>query len=75
MEPIKALSEYLAHADPGFTLRTYNHLVEDSAERTRRAVDAVFGHQTPEPDPDDTQPNDEELAGDVEPDEDDDDDV
>jgi integrase len=50
-ESIKALSEYLGHADPGFTLRTYTHLVEDSAERTKRAVDAVFGHRTPEPEP------------------------
>jgi len=46
-ESIKALSEYLGHADPGFTLRTYTHLVEGSAERTKRAVDAVFGHETP----------------------------
>jgi integrase len=42
-ESIKALSEYLGHADPGFTLRTYTHLIEDGAERTKRAVDAVFG--------------------------------
>lgn len=46
-ESIKALSEYLGHADPGFTLRTYTHLVEGSAERTKRAVDTVFGHETP----------------------------
>jgi integrase len=71
-ESIKALSEYLGHADPGFTLRTYTHLVEDSAERTKRAVDAVFGHQTPEPEPGDGEP-DEKLVEDVEPDEDDDD--
>jgi integrase len=42
-ESIKALSVYLGHADPGFTLRTYTHLVEGSAERTKRAVDRVFG--------------------------------
>lgn len=48
-ESIKALSEYLGHADPGFTLRTYTHLVENSSQRTRRAVDAVFGHTTPLP--------------------------
>ena len=40
-ESIKALSEYLGHSDPGFTLRTYTHLVEDSSQRTKRAVDAV----------------------------------
>ena len=45
-ESIKALSEYLGHADPGFTLRTYTHLMPTSAERTRRAVDSVLrsGH-------------------------------
>jgi integrase len=42
-ESIKALSEYLGHADPGFTLRTYTHLAEDSAERMKRAVNVVFG--------------------------------
>ena len=42
-ESIKALSEYLGHADPGFTLRTYTYLMPTSAERTRRAVDAILG--------------------------------
>jgi len=42
-ESIKALSEYLGHHDPGFTLRTYTHLMPNSAERTRRAIDGVFG--------------------------------
>jgi integrase len=42
-ETIKAVSEYLGHADPGFTLRTYTHLMEGSAERTKRAIDSVFG--------------------------------
>ena len=42
-ESIKALSEYLGHADPGFTLHTYTHLMPTtSAERTRQAVDAVL---------------------------------
>lgn len=41
-ETIKAVSEYLGHADPGFTLRTYTHLMEGSSERTKRAIDAVF---------------------------------
>jgi integrase len=39
-ESIKALSEYLGHSDPGFTLRTYTHLMPASDERTRTAVDA-----------------------------------
>ena len=46
-ENIKALSEYLGHADPGFTLRVYTHLMKASAERTRRAVDGVFGQVAP----------------------------
>ncbi|MBQ0884499.1 site-specific integrase [Streptomyces sp. RM72] len=45
-ESIKALSEYLGHHDPGFTLRTYTHLMPTSATRTRAAVDAVFGDGT-----------------------------
>jgi integrase len=46
-ETIKAVSEYLGHADPGFTLRTYTHLMDGSAERTRRAIDAAFREGTP----------------------------
>jgi integrase len=42
-ENVKALSEYLGHADPGFTLRVYTHLMKASAERTRKAVDQVLG--------------------------------
>ncbi|MCA1704359.1 MAG: site-specific integrase [Actinobacteria bacterium] len=38
-ESIKAVSEYLGHSDPGFTLRTYTHLMPSSHERTRRVVD------------------------------------
>lgn len=38
-ESVKAVSEYLGHSDPGFTLRTYTHLMPTSHERTRRVVD------------------------------------
>jgi len=41
-ESIRAVSEYLGHSDPGFTLRTYTHLMPTSSERTRDAVDAAF---------------------------------
>lgn len=41
-ETITALASYLGHADPGFTLRVYTHLLPSSKERTCRAVDAVF---------------------------------
>jgi integrase len=41
-ESIKALAEYLGHSDPGFTLRTYTHLMPNSPARTRGAIDRVF---------------------------------
>jgi integrase len=44
-ESIKALSEYLGHWDPGFTLRTYTHLMPASPGRTRQAIDSVFDGQ------------------------------
>jgi integrase len=40
---IKELAEYLGHSDPGFTLRTYTHLVPSSYERARLAIEGVFG--------------------------------
>lgn len=39
---IKAVSEYLGHADPGFTLRIYTHLMPSSRDRTRKAINAVY---------------------------------
>jgi integrase len=36
---IKELAEYLGHADPGFTLRLYAHMLPSSHERARRAID------------------------------------
>ncbi|GAB3126479.1 hypothetical protein GCM10027160_50110 [Streptomyces calidiresistens] len=41
-ESIKAVSAYLGHADPGFTLRTYTHLMPASETRTRKAVDRLY---------------------------------
>ncbi|WP_243867454.1 tyrosine-type recombinase/integrase [Actinophytocola oryzae] len=41
---IKELATYLGHADPGFTLRVYTHLVPSSHQRRRLAVDTVFGN-------------------------------
>jgi integrase len=38
-ESIKALSQYLGHSDPGFTLRVYTHLLPSSYARTKQAVD------------------------------------
>ncbi len=39
---IRALADYLGHSDPGFTLRTYTHLMPSSEDRAREAVDGVF---------------------------------
>ncbi|WP_445395145.1 tyrosine-type recombinase/integrase [Streptomyces sp. LE64] len=47
-ESIRALSAYLGHADPGFTLRTYTHLMPSSEGRTRKAVDALFRAAAPQ---------------------------
>jgi len=39
---IRALAEYLGHGDPGFTLRTYTHLMPQSQDKAKRAVNDVF---------------------------------
>lgn len=41
-ESVKAVAEYLGHADPGFTLRVYAHLFPSSEDRARRAIDGAF---------------------------------
>lgn len=41
-ESIRTVADYLGHSDPSFTLRTYAHLMPESAERTRKAVDNAF---------------------------------
>ncbi len=38
----KALSLYLGHSDPGFTLRVYTHLMPSSETRTRKAISAMY---------------------------------
>ncbi|MFE3229110.1 tyrosine-type recombinase/integrase, partial [Nocardia sp. NPDC059228] len=40
---IKELADFLGHNDPGFTLRTYTHLVPSSLDRARSAIDSAFG--------------------------------
>ena len=45
---VKALSVFRGHADPGFTLRVYRHLLPTSKDRTRRAIDrALDGTEPP----------------------------
>jgi integrase len=39
---INTVAEWLGHADPGFTLRTYTHLMPDASDRGRRAMDAFW---------------------------------
>lgn len=49
-ENIKALSTYLGHSDPGFTLRVYTHLMPSSDNRARNAMDSVYGRAVPRSD-------------------------
>jgi integrase len=39
---VRALSEYLGHHDPAFTLRIYAHLMPGADDRARRAVEAAL---------------------------------
>jgi integrase len=41
-ESIRALADYLGHADPGFTLRVYTHLMPSSEDRARTAMDKAL---------------------------------
>jgi site-specific recombinase XerD len=47
---IRALSEYLGHHDPAFTLRIYAHLMPGSEDRARKAVEAALAAQDDGPD-------------------------
>ncbi|MFF8928739.1 tyrosine-type recombinase/integrase [Streptomyces longwoodensis] len=49
-ENVKALSNYLGHSDPGFTLRVYTHLMPSSDARARKAVDGLYEGADPTPD-------------------------
>ena len=44
---IKELSEYLGHADPGFTLQMYTHLLPSSHDRARLAIDRRLARVAP----------------------------
>ncbi|MER7761387.1 site-specific integrase [Streptomyces sp. NPDC097619] len=46
-ENIKALSTYLGHGDPGFTLRVYTHLMPSSHERALKAMADLYGAAGP----------------------------
>ncbi|MEU4691018.1 tyrosine-type recombinase/integrase [Actinoplanes sp. NPDC023714] len=42
-ENIRAISEWLGHSDPAFTLRVYTHLMQSSQGRARTALDHMMG--------------------------------
>lgn len=44
---IRALSEYLGHHDPAFTLRVYAHLMPSADARARQAVEAALAADVP----------------------------
>ncbi|MET9042710.1 MULTISPECIES: hypothetical protein [unclassified Streptomyces] len=46
----KALTPYLGHSDPGFTLRVYTHLMPSSDARAPKAVDCLYEGTDPAPD-------------------------
>jgi integrase len=46
-ESVKAVAEYLGHADAGFTLRVYAHLFPSSEHRARSAVDRALTGSDP----------------------------
>ena len=39
---IRSLADYLGHADPGFMLRTYTHLMPTSGDRARQAMETAL---------------------------------
>jgi hypothetical protein len=49
-ENIKAVSEYMGHSDPGLTLKIYAHLMPDSQDRARKAMQAMYQAHANEPD-------------------------
>lgn len=47
-ESVRAVADYLGHADPGFTLRVYAHVFPSSKQRAQKAVDRLLAGQGPE---------------------------
>lgn len=44
-ESIKAVAEWLGHADPSFTLKAYTHLMPSSADRTKNVIGNLYGRR------------------------------
>ena len=47
-ESLVAVAERLGHDDASLVLRTYGHLMPDSEDRTRRAVDEAWTERAPD---------------------------
>jgi integrase len=60
---IKALAEYLGHADPGFTLRTYTHLMPSSEDRAQAGADRAFSAARPAVGPRDVRQGGQQGSG------------
>jgi integrase len=45
-ELIKAVAKWLGHADPSFTLKIYTHLMPNSADRTKKVIEGLYGRRT-----------------------------
>jgi integrase len=41
---IAIASAVLGHADPAFTMRTYQHVVDGMSDTAARAIEAAYGH-------------------------------
>lgn len=39
---IRALADWLGHADPGFTLKVYSHMMAAAPDKLRQAIDAAY---------------------------------
>lgn len=48
-ESVRAVADYLGHADPGFTLRVYAHLFPASEDRARSALDVALAEDVEDP--------------------------
>jgi site-specific recombinase XerD len=46
---VRTLAEYLGHSGPAFTLRVYCHLMPDSPDRVRQAIDRAFSQAPDHP--------------------------
>ncbi|MBE3000198.1 site-specific integrase [Nocardiopsis sp. HNM0947] len=60
---IRALAEYLGHSDPGFTLRTYAHMMPSSDGRARDAIDRAWSANTPPASAPDVRPDGTDGGG------------